>query len=52
MAIASFENINIDVAYNFVTIVKHRLGLMFYFWQSFANFIFKKMTSTYVKEFS
>ncbi len=51
MAIACFENINIDVGYNFVTIVKHTLALMFYFWWNFANFIFKKMISTYANEF-
>jgi hypothetical protein len=29
MAIACFENILIDVGYNFVTIVKHTLALVF-----------------------
>jgi uncharacterized membrane protein len=52
MAIACFENINVDVGYNFVTIVKHTLALMFYFWWKFVNFILKKMILTYAKEFS
>jgi hypothetical protein len=43
MAIACFEYINMDVGYNFVSIMKHTLALMFYFWWNFANFILKKM---------